>query len=180
MLIGYARISTDGQELDAQVRALRAAGCRRVHVETASGAAARPELERVLSRLRPADVLVVFRVDRLARSLVDLLRVIERIRIAGAHLRSLSEPIETVTPTGRLLVQLLGAFAEFERAVIRERCEVGRRAAVERGVRFGRPRLFDYARARELRAKGWTWDRIGAAVGRPGATVRLALARVQK
>ncbi|MDO9094587.1 MAG: recombinase family protein [Rubrivivax sp.] len=180
MLHGYARVSTDGQELASQVSALRNSGVRRPVVETASGAAGRPRLELLLARLRPGDVLLVCRVDRLARSLSDLLRVIEAVRAAGAALRSLTEPIETITPVGRLLVQLLGAFAEFERGVIRERCEAGRVDARARGVRFGRPRLFDYDRAAALRARGWTWDRVGAAVGRPGATVRLALARVQK
>ena len=139
MRVGYARVSTDGQETTLQVAALRKAGVTRVVQEKRSGAGARPALESLLDRLRPGDSLVVYKVDRLARSLIDLLRVLGRVELAGATFRSLTEPIETGTPLGRLMVQLLGSFAEFERSVIRERCAAGRAAAVERGVRFGRP-----------------------------------------
>lgn len=158
MQIGYARVSTADQDPELQLKALKAAGVRRVVYETRSGAAERPELDKVLKRLKPGDVLIVYKVDRLARSLADLLRVLKEVTDAGASFRSLTEPIETSTPAGRMLVQLLGAFAEFERAIIRERCEAGRTVARERGVRFGRPRMLKPAQVAQiasLRAEGW-------------------------
>lgn len=139
MQYGYARVSTDDQETALQMAALKRAGVRRVVEEKRSGVGDRPLLEALLLGLRAGDVLVVYKVDRLARSLVDLLRVIRDIQSAGARFRSLTEPIDTGTPLGVLMLQLLGSFAEFERSVIRERCEAGRVAAVDRGVRFGRP-----------------------------------------
>lgn len=138
-LYGYARVSTVDQETELQRVALRRAGVACVVEEKRSGVAVRPLLEALLKRLRPGDVLVVYKVDRLARSLVDLLRILGYVELAGAAFRSLTEPIETGTPLGRLMLQLLGSFAEFERSVIRERCMAGRAAAVERGVKFGRP-----------------------------------------
>ena len=141
MLVGYARVSTQQQDNALQLEALKRAGVRRVVQEKRSGGAARPLLDGLLLRLQPGDVLVVYKIDRLARSLVDLLHILDRIRAAGASFRSLTEPLETATPVGRMMIQLLGAVAEFERAVIRERCEAGRLAARERGVQFGRPRL---------------------------------------
>ena len=141
MLLGYARVSTAEQDVSSQVGALKKAGVRKIVEEWRSGAEERPELEKLLQRLRPGDTLVVYKVDRLARSLRDLLRVLEQVSATGATFRSLTEPIDTTTPAGRMLVQLLGAFAEFERAIIRERCQAGRIAARERGVQFGRPKL---------------------------------------
>jgi len=138
-LVGYARVSTVDQDTGLQLRALRLAGVRRIVQETRSGAGVRPELEALLTRLRPGDVLMVYKVDRLARSLADLLRVLQAVADAGASFKSLTEPIETTSPAGRMLVQLLGAFAEFERAIIRERCAAGMVVARQKGVRFGRP-----------------------------------------
>lgn len=140
MMIGYARVSTYDQDTSIQRAELVRAGVHRVFHEKASGVAKRIELERLLYSLRAGDTVVVFKLDRLARSLVGLLRVIERIAAAGACLRSLTEPVDTSTPIGRLMVQLLGSFAEFERAVIWERTQTGLQAARLRGVRFGRPR----------------------------------------
>lgn len=139
--IGYARVSTAEQDPGLQIAALKAAGVRRIVHEHRSGAGERPELEKLLQGLQPGQVLMVYKVDRLARSLVDLLRVLAAVADAGASFKSLTEPIETTSAAGRMLVQLLGAFAEFERAIIRERCAAGRAVARERGVQFGRPPL---------------------------------------
>lgn len=176
MLVGYARVSTDGRNNRVQVAALRRAGCRRVFGEKRSGVGVqRPVLSALVGRLGRGDVLCACKLDRLARSLVGLLALLQEIEARGAAVRSLTEPFDTSQPLGRLMVQLLGAFAEWERAVIRERCQAGRVAAKARGVRFGRPRLFDYSEAAALRARGLTWAEVGLAVGRPADSVRLAL-----
>ena len=116
MLLGYARVSkSDEQDPAAQVRALKEAGCDRIFKETASGGRwNRPELHRLLDQLRSRDVLVVWKLDRLSRSLKDLLMMLERVKEAGAGFRSLTEAIDTTIPAGRMLMQMLGAFAEFE------------------------------------------------------------------
>lgn len=139
MNIGYARVSTQDQNPGLQVQALQGAGVLTIRQEYRSGAETRPVLDQLLRELRPGDVLMVYKVDRLARSLADLLRVLQAVADAGASFKSLTEPIETTSPAGRMLVQLLGAFAEFERAIIRERCAAGMVVARQKGVRFGRP-----------------------------------------
>jgi DNA invertase Pin-like site-specific DNA recombinase len=140
--IGYARVSTGGQDLAAQREALRAAGCAEVVEETASGGdRARPALAALLGRLGPGDTLVVARIDRLARSLAHLLEVIGRLEARGAGFRSLGDPIDTSGPSGTLVLQILGAVAEFERALIRERTLAGLAAARARGRVGGNPRL---------------------------------------
>lgn len=141
-LIGYARVSTAEQDLAAQRAALAAAGCAEIVEETASGAAAaRPELARVLARIRPGDTLVVARLDRLARSLAHLLAVLDRLQAKKAGFRSLADPIDTAGPSGTLVLQILGAVAEFERALIRERTRAGLAAARARGRQGGNPGL---------------------------------------
>jgi DNA invertase Pin-like site-specific DNA recombinase len=141
-LIGYARVSTADQDLAAQRAALAAAGCALIVEETASGAdAARPALARLLARIAPGDTLVVVRLDRLARSLTHLLAVIARLRARSAALRSLGDPIDTSGPSGVLVLQILGAVAEFERALIRERTRAGLAAARARGRAGGNPGL---------------------------------------
>jgi len=140
MLVGYARVSTNDQDTRVQVDALNAAGVHRLFEEKASGVRHRPCLESLLYSVRAGDVVVVYKVDRFARSLSDLLRILARLDALGASFRSLTEPIDTTTPVGRLMLQLLGSFAEFERSVIFERCASGRALAAARGVRFGRPR----------------------------------------
>ena len=118
MLIGYARVSTNEQDTATQVAALKAAGCERIFREKASGGRwDRPELHRLLDQLRKADVLVVWKLDRLSRSLRDVLTIMEHIAKAKAGFRSLSEAIDTTSPAGRMMMQMLGAFAEFERAL---------------------------------------------------------------
>lgn len=141
---GYARVSTEGQDLEPQLVALRAAGCTEVVEEKASGTdRGRPELAALLERLRRDDTLVVVRIDRLARSLAHLLEVLDRLREQGAHFRSLSDPIDTASPTGRLVIQVIGAIAEFERNLIAERTRAGLQVARARGRRLGNPRLIE-------------------------------------
>ena len=126
-LIGYARVSKgDEQSNAAQRRALDAAGCRRVFEEIASGGRwDRPKLLEMIGQLRDSDVVVVWKLDRLSRSLKDLLHIMERIEAAGAGFRSLTEAIDTTTAAGRMMMQMVGSFAEFERAMIRERTSAG-------------------------------------------------------
>lgn len=140
MLYGYARVSSTEQETALQRDALRRAKVRYVVEEKRSAGQVRPALEGLLDRLQPGDVVAVYKVDRFARSLSDLLRILDRIESAGASFRSLTEPIDTSSPAGRMMMHLLGAFAEFERSMIRERSMAGQIAAVERGARLGRKR----------------------------------------
>jgi DNA invertase Pin-like site-specific DNA recombinase len=141
-LIGYARVSTAEQDLDAQRRALAAAGCIEIVEETASGAdRTRPALGRLLRRIRRGDTLVVARLDRLARSLAHLLAVLATLQARGAVFRSLADPIDTSGPSGTLVLQILGAVAEFERALIRERTRAGLAAARAQGRAGGNPGL---------------------------------------
>ena len=141
MLTGYARVSTDDQDLMLQRAALKDAGCKRIFEEKASGAKRdRPELARMLEQLRDGVVVVVTRLDRLARSTRDLLDIAERLREAGAGLRSIAEPwADTTSPAGRMVLTVFAGIAEFERSLIGERTSTGRKAAQDRGVRFGRP-----------------------------------------
>jgi len=116
------------------------AGCKRIFEEKASGGRwDRPELHRALEHLREGDVLVVWKLDRLSRSLKDLLHIMERVREAGAGFRSLTEAVDTTTAAGRMMMQMLGSFAEFERSMVRERTRAGLVAARDRGVKVGRP-----------------------------------------
>jgi DNA invertase Pin-like site-specific DNA recombinase len=140
MIIGYARVSTDGQTLDAQQSALAAAGAERVFAEKVSGAITeRKALARAIAACGPGDVLLVTRLDRLARSTRDLLNVLDAVGKACAGFRSLADAwADTTTPHGRLMLTVLGGLAEFERELIRARTDEGRTRAQARGVRFGR------------------------------------------
>ena len=143
-LIGYARVSTSDQNLELQLDALKEAGCRRVFEETASGAnTARPQLRDALEFLRPGDTLVVWKLDRLARSVQHLIEIIEQLHKRGCGFRSLTEAIDTTTAGGRLIFHIFGALAEFERSIIRERTMAGLDAARARGRKGGRPRLMN-------------------------------------
>lgn len=137
-LVGYARVSTRLQDHQLQLDALERAGVDRVFHEKGSSVGARPQLQRALASLRPGQVLVVYKLDRLARSLKDLLQVLERLERLGCGLRSLTEPIDTSSVVGQLILQILGAVAQFERSLIRERSLAGQVAAMRRGVKFGR------------------------------------------
>lgn len=155
---GYARVSTDDQDPAAQIDTLRAAGCDPIFVEHASGATMqRPEWHACNRGLGRGDTLTVVRIDRLGRSLADLVSTLDDLAARGVHFRSLTEGIDTSTPLGRMFYQLAAAFAEYERALIRERTCAGIDAARAAGRRFGRPpALTDEQRtlARRLRAQG--------------------------
>jgi DNA invertase Pin-like site-specific DNA recombinase len=140
-VFGYARVSTDGQSLASQDAQLRAAACAKVYAEKVSGAKTdRPELAKLLRRLEPGDVLVVTRLDRLARSTRDLLNILDTIGKADAGFKSLGDAwADTTTPHGRLMLTVLGGLAEFERELILARTSDGRTRAKAKGVRFGRP-----------------------------------------
>jgi DNA invertase Pin-like site-specific DNA recombinase len=148
--IGYARVSTQDQNLDLQLKALKKADCRRIFREKLSGFnRQRPEFQRMLDQLRPGDTLVVWKLDRLARSTQDLLNTMETINDAGAKFQSLSEPwANTTTHAGKMIMTVFAGIAEFERDLIRERTSAGREAAKQRGVRFGRPRKLNPDQAR--------------------------------
>jgi DNA invertase Pin-like site-specific DNA recombinase len=162
-LIGYARVSTVGQTLDSQLEQLRAAGCtsRNIYREKVTGARPdRRELNRMLGKLAPGDVVTVTRIDRLARSTFDLFAIVKQIVDANAQFRSLAEPwADTGTSTGRLMIAVLGGLADVERDLIRTRTAEGRSRATKRGQRMGRkPKLTDeqQAEARRRRAEGAT------------------------
>lgn len=151
MLVGYARVSTPDQDPKTQISALKEAGCQRVYFEKASGAKwERRELMRLLDDLSEGDILVVWKLDRLSRSLKDLLFLIERIEKAGAGFRSLTESIDTTSPGGRLMVHIIGTFAEFERSVLRERTINGMIQACKEGRKGGRPRALTPLQEQEI------------------------------
>ena len=140
MLIGYARVSTRDQETYLQLDALNKAGVEAIYEEKASSVSERPELQRCLAALKEGDVLVVYKMDRVARSLLDLLSILEKIKTRGAAIRSLTEPLDTSSPMGIFMLQILGAVAQLERSIIRERTVAGQVAAIKRGQLFGRPK----------------------------------------
>lgn len=151
MIIGYARVSTDGQTLEAQLEALKAAGVEKVFQEKASGARSdRPQLAKLLASLNAGDTVLVTRLDRLARSTRDLLNALDQITKAGAGFRSLADTwADTTTAHGRLMLTVLGGLAEFERELIQSRTGEGRARAKARGVRLGRPPALDHHQRRE-------------------------------
>jgi DNA invertase Pin-like site-specific DNA recombinase len=153
VLLGYARVSTDGQDHALQLDALRAAGCDKVFVETASGTRTdRPELAKLLEQARKGDVLVVWRLDRLARSLRHLIDIADDLNRRGIALRSITESIDTTTPSGRFMFNILGALSSMEREIIVERTRAGLIAAASRGRRGGRPPALDEAQIRAAKA----------------------------
>ena len=128
-VVGYARVSTSDQNTSMQLRAFERAGVLEVHEEQMSAVKSRPVLDQLLAGLKRGDTLVVYKLDRLARSMTQFVRVFEDLRVRGIEFRSLTESIETSSPHGRMFLHMLGAFAEFERELIRERCLAGQRAA---------------------------------------------------
>lgn len=152
MNIGYARVSkSDDQDTAAQVAALKAAECPRIFEETASGGRwNRPELHRMIDHLRDGDTVIVWKLDRLSRSLKDLLLILERIEAQGARFRSLTEAIDTTGPAGRMMMQMLGSFAEFERAMVKERTQAGLAVARAQGRIGGRHPKFTPEQRREI------------------------------
>ncbi|ORI13560.1 recombinase family protein [Rhodococcus sp. 1168] len=168
-LLGYARVSTSEQSVDAQRDALSAAGYSRVWVETASGVTtSRPELSDLFSHLRAGDTLVVWRLDRLGRSLPHLLQTVEDLESDDVGFRSLTESIDTTTSGGKLIYSIFGALAEFERNLIRERTHLGLAAARAQGRTGGRPRQMSEAKvkqAKRMRAGGMSLTDIRDVVG---------------
>jgi len=160
--LGYARVSTTAQDSSLQTDALTAAGCAQIWTDVASGGRDdRPKLARLLERLLPGDTLVVWRLDRLGRSLPHLLSTITELESRGVGFRSLTESIDTTTAGGRLVFSIFGALADFERQLIRDRTMAGLEAARARGRRGGRPTVMTPARV----------DAARALLARPGATV---------
>lgn len=152
MKIGYARISTADQNARMQRDALKAAGCEKIVTEQISGTSIkRPKLEKLLRSLKSGDILTVWRLDRLGRSLPHLIEVVRDLEEKGAGFQSLSEEINTTTAGGRLIFHLMGALAEFERSLIVERTQAGLRAARKRGVRVGRPRSLTPAQVKHAK-----------------------------
>ncbi|MFL1559460.1 recombinase family protein [Pseudomonas sp. O11] len=178
--IGYARVSTQGQDLEQQRLALGQNGCQRIFEEKVSGAKReRPELGRLLDHLRPGDVLTVTRLDRLARSTTDLLHIAERLKTLGAGLRSLAEPwADTTSPAGRMVLTIFAGIADFERSLIGERTSAGRAEAKAKGVRFGpKPVLTpeQITHARQLIDRGQSVSEVARLFGVHRATLYRAL-----
>lgn len=164
MKIGYARVSTGDQNPDLQLAALKQAGCQRIFIDKATGAhLQRPELTQCLKTLQEGDTLTVWKLDRLGRSLRDLIGLLDDLRARGVMFRSLTEAIDTATPTGRALWQMVGILAELERSLIQERIQAGRIAAVARGVKMGRKALLtpqQVVHARKLIEQGEHLDTV--------------------
>lgn len=153
MKIGYARVSTDDQHLELQLDALRQAGCEKIFEDKISGSKFdRPGLNDALAYARQGDVLVVWRLDRLGRSLPDLLELVTKLEISGIGLHSLGEQISTDSPSGKLIFHIFAALAEFERNLIRERTMAGLKAARSRGRKGGRRQRLDEQQVRQIRA----------------------------
>jgi DNA invertase Pin-like site-specific DNA recombinase len=176
MIVGYARVSTDGQTLDAQQASLKAAGAEKVFSEKVSGAKTdRRQLANAIAALGPGDVLLVTRLDRLARSTRDLLNVLAMVSEKQAGFRSLADPmIDTTSPHGKLILAVLAALAEFERSMILARTSEGRTRAKARGVKFGRPmKLSDYQikEALQRRENGESLADIGRSFGVSHSTI---------
>ena len=156
MLVGYARVSTEQQGTEAQLPELKKAGCRRIYQETVSGGALdRPELVKCLDRLDKGDTLVVWRLDRLGRSIRDLLQIIDRLEKAGVHFISLKEKFDTSTAAGRLVFHFFAALTQFEKELIRERTIAGLSSARARGRLGGRKRLLS---PQQMRVVKTMWD----------------------
>lgn len=152
VILGYARVSTEGQSLEAQLDALETAGVERVFSEKASGSKrARPELDKLMDQLRPGDVVTVTKYDRLSRSLQDLLAIVEEIRAKGAGFRSLAEDIDTTTSAGRLVFHVFASIAQFERERISERTREGLAVARKAGRIGGRPPALSRQQRDEVR-----------------------------
>ena len=166
-IVGYARVSSAGQELDIQVAALKAAGCDVIRSEKRSGTSTegRAELQTVLAFLQRGDVLIVTRIDRLARSIADLAAIVRHLEDKGAALKAIEQPIDTSSAAGRAFLQMLGVFAEFETAIRRERQIEGIEAAKARGVYKGRPATIKAADIAALKAQGLGASAIAKRLG---------------
>ncbi|GKS83044.1 recombinase family protein [Acidovorax sp. SUPP1855] len=181
-LVGYARVSTKDQETRLQLDALERAGVQEVYQEKASGVSHRPVLRQCLASMQSGDVFVFWRLDRVARSLFDLLAIHDDLQARGVMLRSLSEPFDTTTAWGVCAFQTLGAFAQLERSTIRERVIAGQVAAMRAGVQFGRPRIVAgelALTAARMFSDGLAKAEIARRLGVSQATVRRSLMDLQ-
>lgn len=178
--IGYARTSTTDQNLDAQVNALRAAGCGMVRTEQKSGSnlEGRPELKTILDFIHPGETLVVTRIDRLARSLSDLQTIVSHLKSKGAHLAATEQPVDTSTATGKAFFDMLGVFAEFETNLRRERQAEGIAAAKRRGVYKGRIPKIDMTAIQAKLIQGCSPTEISREMGVSRGTVYKAKAQM--
>ena len=178
--IGYARVSTEDQDCSIQEGALRSAGCTVIRSEKKSGTSrdGRTELETVLSFLRPGDTLVVTRIDRLARSLLDLEGIVAELRDKGVHLKALEQPVDTSTPAGKAFLQMLGVFAEFETSLRRERQMEGIAKAKAAGVYKGRKASVPIDEVRRLKDAGVAPSQIAKQLGVGRTSVYRALGMV--
>jgi DNA invertase Pin-like site-specific DNA recombinase len=179
-LVGYARVSKGEEQSNAaQAAALARAGCRRVFEEVASGGRwDRPVLHDMLRQLREGDIVVVWKLDRLSRSLKDLLHIMEKIAAAGAGFRSLTESIDTTTPAGRMMMQMVGSFAEFERAMIRERTSAGLAQARAEGRIGGRRRKLGDTQRAEIAESVLSGRRSAAEMARIFAVSQPTVSRI--
>jgi DNA invertase Pin-like site-specific DNA recombinase len=167
MNIGYARVSTQDQDTTAQIVALERANCELIFQEKATGGRwERPELHRLLGQLRKGDVLVVWKLDRLSRSLKDVLNLMEKVQQAKAGFLSLTEAIDTTTPAGRMMMQMVGSFAEFERAMLRERTKNGLDAARRDGRIGGRRTKLTLQQQKEIVALITSGQKTGSDAAR--------------
>lgn len=183
-MIGYARVSTSGQTLAAQIEQLKAAGCTTIFQETASGVQMdRPQLKKAIAALPHDGVLMVTRLDRLARSTRDLLNVVHQIEQASGHFKSIAEAwADTTTPVGKLMLTVLGGLAEFERSLIKERTTDGRARAVKAGKRLGRRPLLtsaQQAEAHRMAAEDKSHAEIGQVLRVSRSTISRFLAKAQ-
>jgi len=178
MLLGYARVSTTDQDPALQLRALKKAGCKRIFEEQASGAKIdRPELARILDVVRAGDTIVIWKLDRLARSIAQLIETVRLLEDKKVQLRSLTESIDTSTAGGKLTFHIFGALAEFERALIQERTMAGLAAARAQGRYGGRPRVLDendIKTAKALIAAGESMDDVARRLGVARSTLYAA------
>jgi DNA invertase Pin-like site-specific DNA recombinase len=152
-IIGYARVSAADQNYEGQIERLKAAGCERVYSEKASGKSTngRHELSKALKALKPGDTLIVVRLDRLARSIRDLLNLLDTIKASEAHIKALEDSwLDTTTPHGELILTIMGGMHEFERKLIRARCEEGIRRAKAKGTKFGRSSVLDVSQRKRI------------------------------
>ena len=180
MKLGYARVSTDEQTLALQLDALQAAGCTRIFRDNCTSGAVveRPGLTQALAAIGPGDALVVWKLDRLGRSLHHLIEIMNDLNTRGAGFQSLSESIDTTTAGGKLVFHIMGALAEFERALIAERTKAGMEAAKRRGVRIGRPPSLSARQVQAVlrrKAKGETLEEIADEFDVSVRTLRRAL-----
>lgn len=162
-MIGYARVSTREQNLDLQLETLKEAGCEKIFSEKKSGMSERPELEAALEYLRSGDTFVVYKFDRIGRSLKDLLTKVSSLHNRGIKILSIKDNIDTSSASGKLMMHIFASLAEFERDLIVERTTAGRKAALAKGKKFGRPKIKKHTKAKatvSLYKNGLTIDQI--------------------